>query len=119
MHEISVSQSSIDIAEANARKQNCRCIQTIKIRLGEFTTIVPEALEFAFEIARRGTLAEDATLEIESVPMVTRCALGGSANDPVREIKSESRPAFSWNRAASCLQLYAQFGARICAYFPS
>lgn len=86
MHEISVAQSIIDIAEANARKQNCRCIQTIKIRLGEFTTIVPEALEFAFEIARRGTLAEDATLEIESVPMVTRCALCGNVSNPVRQI---------------------------------
>lgn len=86
MHEISVAQSIIDIAETNARKQNCTHIQTIKIRLGEFTTIVPDALEFAFEVARRGTLAEDATLEIESVPMVTRCALCGRVSDPVRQI---------------------------------
>lgn len=87
MHEISVAQSIIEIAEANARKHNCRRIQIIKIRLGEFTTIVPEALEFAFEVARRETLAEDATLEIESIPMVTRCALCGTVNDPVREIR--------------------------------
>jgi len=86
MHELSVAQSIIKIAEANARKPNCTCIQTIKIRLGEFTTIVPEALEFAFEVARRGTLADDATLEIEFVPMVTRCALCGSIRDPVRQV---------------------------------
>ena len=86
MHEISVAQSIIDIAEANAREQNARCIEKIKIRLGEFTTTVPEALEFAFEVARSGTLAEDATLEIESVPLVTRCASCGNATDPVRQI---------------------------------
>jgi len=86
MHEISVVQSIIDIAEANARRQNSNWIQTIKIQLGEFTTIVPDALEFAFEVARRGTLAQDATLKIEFVPMVTRCVLCGTVNDPVRQI---------------------------------
>lgn len=86
MHEISVAQSIINIAEANARRQNSNWIQTVKIRLGEFTTIVPDALEFAFEVARRGTLAQEATLEIEFVPMVTRCVLCGAVNDPVRQI---------------------------------
>jgi hydrogenase nickel incorporation protein HypA/HybF len=87
MHEISVAQSIIEIAEANARKHNYRCIQTIKIRLGEFTTVVREALEFAFEVARRGTLAEDASLEIEIVPMVTHCAMCGSVNNPMRHVR--------------------------------
>ena len=87
MHELSVAQSIIEIAEASASTQNCSSIQTIKIRLGEFTTIVPKALEFAFEVARRETLAENARLEIESIPMVTRCALCGTVNDPVREIR--------------------------------
>jgi hydrogenase nickel incorporation protein HypA/HybF len=65
MHEISVAQSIIEIAEANAHTQKANAIQKIKVRLGEFTTVVPEALEFAFDVARRGTLAEHAVLEIE------------------------------------------------------
>lgn len=86
MHEISIAQSIIEIAEAKAREQNSRCIQTIKIRLGEFTTVVPEALEFAFEVARQDTLAENARLEIESVPMFVRCMACGPVTDPVREV---------------------------------
>jgi len=86
MHELSIAQSIVEIAEAKAREQNYGCIQTIKIRLGEFTTIVPEALEFAFEAARRETLAENARLEIERVPMVVRCVTCGSVTDPVREV---------------------------------
>ncbi|HTR25234.1 MAG TPA: hydrogenase maturation nickel metallochaperone HypA [Terriglobales bacterium] len=86
MHEISIAQSIIDIAEARAREQSSRRIDAIKIRLGEFTTVVREALEFAFEVARRETLAENARLEIESVPMVVRCVVCGSVTDPVREV---------------------------------
>jgi hydrogenase nickel incorporation protein HypA/HybF len=86
MHEISIAQSIIEIAEAKAREQNSRCIQLIKIRLGEFTTVVREALEFAFEVARQETMAENARLEIESVPMVVRCVACGPMTDPVREV---------------------------------
>ena len=86
MHEISIAQSIIEIAEAKAREVNSRSIQAIKIRLGEFTTVVREALEFAFEVARRETLAEKATLEIESVPMVVRCVVCGPVTNPMREV---------------------------------
>jgi hydrogenase nickel incorporation protein HypA/HybF len=86
MHEISIALSIIEIAEAKARERNSPSIQTIKIRLGEFTTVVKEALEFAFEAARIGTLAEGAQLEIETVPMVLRCALCGPVTEPARTV---------------------------------
>jgi len=86
MHELSIAQSIIEIAEAKAREENSRCIQIIKVRLGEFTTVVREALEFAFEVARRETLAESARLEIEAVPMVLRCVACGPVTDPVRQV---------------------------------
>jgi hydrogenase nickel incorporation protein HypA/HybF len=86
MHEISIAQSIIEIAEAKARQENSRCIQVIKIRLGEFTTVVREALEFAFEVARLETLAENARLEIESVAMTVRCVICGSVSNPVRAV---------------------------------
>jgi hydrogenase nickel incorporation protein HypA/HybF len=83
MHEISIAESILEIAEEQARAQNARSIQVIKLRLGEFTTIVLEALEFAFEIARQGTLAEHARLEIETVPIIVRCAVCDRATQPV------------------------------------
>jgi hydrogenase nickel incorporation protein HypA/HybF len=86
MHELSIAQSLIDIAENTARVENCGRIQAIKIRLGEFTTIVREALEFAFEIARIGTMAENARLQIESIPMEVECVLCGPGVVPLRAI---------------------------------
>ena len=40
----------------------------IRLRIGALSGVVPEALEFAFEALRPGTLAEKAELAIESVP---------------------------------------------------
>jgi hydrogenase nickel incorporation protein HypA/HybF len=82
VHEISIAESILQIAEAKAHEQNARTIQVIKLRLGTFTTIVAESLQFAFEIARRGTLSQDARLEIEIVPMVVRCVVCEASTQP-------------------------------------
>jgi hydrogenase nickel incorporation protein HypA/HybF len=86
MHEISIAESIVQIAEAKAREQNARSIQVIKLRLGMFTTIVPEALQFAFEVCREGTLSCDARLDIEIVPMVTRCVVCEASTQPIRGV---------------------------------
>jgi hydrogenase nickel incorporation protein HypA/HybF len=83
MHEISIAESIVELAERNAREQDGHSIQLIKLRLGEFTTIVSEALQFAFEIARQGTMAAQAVLEIESVPMIVCCVVCKSEGLPV------------------------------------
>ena len=86
MHEISIAESIVQIAEAKAREQNARSIQVIKLHLGTFTTIVPDALQFAFEIARQETLSHDARLDIEIVPMVVHCVVCESSTQPVRGV---------------------------------
>jgi hydrogenase nickel incorporation protein HypA/HybF len=82
MHEISIAESIVGIAEAGARARNALSIRLIGIRLGEFTNIVPEALEFAFEIARQGTIAARAQLEIEMVPMTLFCVVCEAETQP-------------------------------------
>jgi len=86
MHEISIAESIIEVAEKNARAQGARSIQLIKLRLGVFTTIVREALEFTFEIARQGTMAEHAVLEIELVAMEVYCVVCQAVTYPVAGI---------------------------------
>ena len=78
--------SIIELSEAQARAHNSAGIRTIKLRLGEFTAVVREALKFSFEVARQGTLAENASLEIETVPLVTRCPGCGPVSSPERDI---------------------------------
>jgi len=73
MHELSLAQNVIEIAEAEAKKHNAPGVRGIKLRLGEFTGVVRDALEFGFEVLRRGTAAGTAVLEIEIVPLKTKC----------------------------------------------
>ena len=84
MHEISIIESILEVAEEKAREANSPSITVIRLRLGEFTAIAREALEFAFEIARLGTLAEHARLEIEVVPMVLHCVVCNVEPQPAR-----------------------------------
>jgi hydrogenase nickel incorporation protein HypA/HybF len=75
MHEISIIESVLEIAEEEARRAGASSIKLIKLRVGEFAAIAREALEFAFDVARQGTLAENARLAIETAPMVVHCVV--------------------------------------------
>jgi hydrogenase nickel incorporation protein HypA/HybF len=86
VHEISIAESIVQIAEDKAREQHAQSVQVIKLRLGTFTTIVPEALQFAFEVARQGTLSRNARLEIETVPMVVRCVVCAMSTQPLHGV---------------------------------
>lgn len=73
MHELAITQGILEIAEREAAKHNSVRINRIKLQIGEFTSIVKEALEFSFEVIKEGTLAEHAQLEIEVVKLRKRC----------------------------------------------
>jgi hydrogenase nickel incorporation protein HypA/HybF len=82
MHEISIIESILEVAEEKAREAKSPSIQVIKLRLGEFAAIAREALDFAFEVARHGTLAEHARLDIEVVPMILHCVVCEARTQP-------------------------------------
>jgi hydrogenase nickel incorporation protein HypA/HybF len=73
MHELSVAQRIIEIAEEKARDSGLSTITGIKVRIGSLTTVVPEALDFCFGFAREDTLAGNASLVIEEVMAEARC----------------------------------------------
>lgn len=75
MHEISIAESILEIAQAEAFRRNALSVQRIKLQLGEFTTIVDEALKFAFEVVRQETIASEAVLEIETVSTIVECVI--------------------------------------------
>jgi hydrogenase nickel incorporation protein HypA/HybF len=48
-------------------------IEKFKLAVGQLCGVVPEALRFAFEVCIEGSIAEDATLEIEFVRARCNC----------------------------------------------
>jgi hydrogenase nickel incorporation protein HypA/HybF len=73
MHEASLMQATIEIAEEELRRQGATRIHALRLRIGRLAGVEPEALGLAFEVVTAGTPAEGATLEIETVEVVCRC----------------------------------------------
>lgn len=74
MHELSLMQDTLILAVQHARQAGGTRIHRLMMRIGPLSGVVPEALEFAFEVVARETMAEGARLEIERVPIVCHCA---------------------------------------------
>lgn len=73
MHEVSLMSNTLDIALEHANRQEAQKIHRIKMRVGALSGVVPDALEFAFDVCTQGTIAEGATLEIEYIPVSCYC----------------------------------------------
>lgn len=74
MHEMSIAEALIRIVEAEMAKHGLRRVDRITVRHGELSTMVPEALDLAFEVMTRGTVLEGAVLEYDKVPLTLQCA---------------------------------------------
>jgi hydrogenase nickel incorporation protein HypA/HybF len=74
MHEIGIMQGALDLAIEKATASAAKQIHCLHLRVGAMTGVVPDALQFAFETLREGTLAAEARLEIETVPVRCWCA---------------------------------------------
>jgi len=64
MHEVALAQSVIDIVEAAARMHAATRVTRVRLEIGALSHVSPDALHFCFDAAARGTLAEDASLDI-------------------------------------------------------
>ena len=74
MHEFSLVVSMLDVAEQAARADGATRIDAIHLEIGALAGVVPEALDFAFDGARQGTMAADARLEVTYLPAIAYCA---------------------------------------------
>ena len=76
---MSVANSVLDIALGEMEQRAASNIRKIKISIGEFSGVVKEALEFAFEVLTPNTAASGAEIEIEVLPLTAECAICGPA----------------------------------------
>lgn len=75
MHELSVTQNIIKISCEEAEKHNVSKVKEIRIKVGELTGLVPQAIQYYFEIASKGTKVENAIIKIEKSPIKIKCSL--------------------------------------------
>ncbi|MFA8436060.1 MAG: hydrogenase maturation nickel metallochaperone HypA [Marinifilaceae bacterium] len=73
MHEFSIINNIIQtITEIAEQEKLCR-ITRITLVIGKMRRIVPSILEYAFRISSKDTLAENAEICIESIPIKMQC----------------------------------------------
>ncbi|CAM5664805.1 MULTISPECIES: hydrogenase maturation nickel metallochaperone HypA [Streptomyces] len=67
MHELSIATAIIERAGELARADGTDTVSAVTVRVGELAGVVPDALDFAFEVARDGTALASARLVVEQV----------------------------------------------------
>lgn len=73
MHELSITQSVLNIAVEHAERAEAERILVINLVVGELTGFVDDSIQFYFDMLSPGTLAEGAKLAILRVPARIRC----------------------------------------------
>jgi hydrogenase nickel incorporation protein HypA/HybF len=73
MHETSLALSILDIIVEKCREAGGRQVDSVRLRIGKGAGVMPDALTFAFDAVKVGTVAEKATVDIESVPVGGSC----------------------------------------------
>ncbi len=73
MHEMALMESVIEIACDTARRNEAKAIRAIRLSVGALSHVDPEALRFCADAVSRGTLAEGARLDIDTVPGAGWC----------------------------------------------
>lgn len=73
MHELSLTQSILDIIEDYAQKHHFKKVHSVKLSFGKLSSIEPKCLGFAFEVLSKETKAQEACLEFDILPIVIYC----------------------------------------------
>ncbi len=73
MHEMSIVSNIMDVALQTAEEHNLAVIKKIKVKVGTQHHLAPDLMEYAFSFFKKNTVAADAALEIEKVPVTMRC----------------------------------------------
>lgn len=73
MHEMSLAESVLGAIEDAARAQRFTAVKTVRLEIGRLAAVELDALRFAFDVVKRGGIADGAQLEIVDVPGAAWC----------------------------------------------
>ena len=85
MHEASIAISLLETVSDLCQQQGYNSIESVRLKVGRAAGILPDALLFAFDVAKAGTIAGQAELIIEYI------ALGGFCCECGSQFESEER----------------------------
>lgn len=73
MHELSVTESVLEIACRHAEKAQATRVTDIYLEIGQLSSIVDESVKFYWDLISKDTLCERAALHFKKIPAVLIC----------------------------------------------
>ena len=73
MHEATLAESILKIAQDVAEENHAQKISAIGLKLGDMAGVEIDALNFSFDVLKKNTIAENAELQINRVPIRAQC----------------------------------------------
>ena len=75
MHEMALAEGILGVALEAAEGKT---VKRIRLSVGQMQMVVPDSLEFSFQLVAAGTPAAEAELEMEEIPARLRCKQCGT-----------------------------------------
>ena len=73
MHELSVTQSILDIVCRHAKRAEASSVIRIHLTVGELSSIVDDSVQFYFDYLAQNTIAAGAELVFNRLPVTLSC----------------------------------------------
>ncbi len=73
MHELPVTESILEITLRHAEAQHAKRVTDIYLVLGDWSTIIDEAVQFHWHILSENTIAEQAKLHFKRIKVELSC----------------------------------------------
>jgi len=73
MHEFGIIEDIVRLVGEKAADHGVHRVTCVRLRVGRLRQVEPASLRFAFETLARGTIMEDALLDVDFIPIRLRC----------------------------------------------
>jgi hydrogenase nickel incorporation protein HypA/HybF len=83
MHEFSLIQGILEIAADSARLHHIEHVKSVEVEVGQASGVVREALEFAWNAAKKDTALSETALVIIPIPVRAVCRSCQAHYEPV------------------------------------
>lgn len=81
MHELAICQALIGQVTDVARKEQAAAVSEIYVRVGPLSGVEGPLMRNAFPVAAAGTVADNAVLHLETMPIRVRCEECGAESE--------------------------------------
>ncbi|MCX5873952.1 MAG: hydrogenase maturation nickel metallochaperone HypA [Deltaproteobacteria bacterium] len=73
MHELGIVQSILEIIEQQMEIHGAKKVSRVDLEFGAMTAVMPNAIEFAFQVLTKDSPVEGAELDIKILPIKAVC----------------------------------------------